>query len=377
MVAAAAAAAAAAPELPADAVDRRVGAQVAEEAVAVERQRRGGRRPAPRVLGRRRPPGHGVRHRHVAGRRRGASPLAHGRAAVAAGPQRLLGRRRQHGVLEQRVLAAAAGGGAALRRAAEQEQVLEPPLLAAAAAAPHHGGSGRRRGLLVVVHASSSSAAAPDPERGQRPRGPPTPRRGRRRRRRRRGGGSVARPASLQRRLRPTIRAAGSSRGPPRATGIGGARGVVGQRNARVRRVQRPDPAALEELVGGREGRRGLLQLPAEAEREVERGLVARRRGRGGAPRAARPGRARRRAGVEVAVGWEVVAGDGRGSWAARRTWRHDRHHHLHLESSIVRFWLSLFTTSYPMSSLLACSFKRPWDFVFVESSFWLGVLYW
>jgi hypothetical protein len=360
MVAAAAAAAAAAPELPADAVDRRVGAQVAEEAVAVERQRRGGRRPAPRVLGRRRPPGHGVRHRHVAGRRRGASPLAHGRAAVAAGPQRLLGRRRQHGVLEQRVLAAAAGGGAALRRAAEQEQVLEPPLLAAAAAAPHHGGSGRRRGLLVVVHASSSAAAAPDPERGQRPRGPPTPRRGRRRRRRRRGGGSVARPASLQRCLRPTIRAAGSSRGPPRATGIGGARGVVGQRDARVRRVQRPDPAALEELVGGREGRRGLLQLPAEAEREVERGLVARarRRGRGGggAPRAARPGRARRRAGVEVAVGREVVAGDGRGSWAARRTWRHDRHHHLHLESSsFASGSLSLFTTSYPMSSLLAC----------------------
>lgn len=74
---------AAAPQLPADAVDRRVGAQVAEQAVAVERQRRGGGgggRPAPHVLGGGRPVGRGER-RVAAGRRRRPSSLAHGRAA--------------------------------------------------------------------------------------------------------------------------------------------------------------------------------------------------------------------------------------------------------------------------------------------------------
>lgn len=142
----------------------------------------------------------------------------------------------------------------------------------------------------------------------------------------------------------PAARATGSYWREPRAAGgggVGGARGVVDQQNARVRRVQRPDPAALEKLVGGREDRRGLLQLPAEPEREVERRLLAAtaaRRGSGVPGGVARPGRARRGAGEEVAVRREVVAaGDGRrGSWAARCAWRHDRHHHLHLESSMA-----------------------------------------
>jgi hypothetical protein len=264
-------------------------------------------------------------------------------------------RRRQRGVLEERVLA----GGAALGRAAEEEQVLEPPLPAAAAAAAatyHGGGSGRRRrGLVVDVVSGGGVQATAAPERGQRPRGPPAPAPRRRRRRSGGGGGPAARPASLQRRrLRLTIRAAGSPRGAPSAIGGAGG-GVVGDpQNARVRRVQRPNPAALEELVGGREGRRGLLQLPAEPEREVERaGLVATRRRRRGVAVAARPGRARRGAGEEVAVGREVVAaGHGRGSWAARCAWRHDRHrhHHLHLESSNASLLASCSSCSLSLS---------------------------
>lgn len=98
-----------------------------------------------------------------------------------------------------------------------------------------------------------------------------------------------------------------------------------------MRAIERPDPAALEELVGGGEDRPGLMQLPAEAEREVERrGVAAAVVVRGVA---ARPGRARRGAGevVAIAAGEEVAATHGRRrSWAARRAWHHHRHHHLH-----------------------------------------------
>jgi hypothetical protein len=295
-------------ELPADAVDGRVGAEVSEEAVPVERQRRG--RAPPRVLGGR--PARRVRH--VVGRRRGPPSFARGPAGAVAGLELLGEGGREDGVLEQRVVLAP--GGAALRRAPEEEEVLEAPLLAPA---PAPSRPGRRRGgreELVVAA----------PERGQRPRGPPAPRRGGR------GGVAGGGPASFQRLRRrfltltptpPPRPAAGPSRRPREAIGRGGG-GVFGCRNARARRVERPDPAALEELVGGGEDRRGLPQLPAEPEREVElRGAVA----RGGVPGGvAGAGRAGRGAGEEVAaVAREVVAGGG--SRAARCAWRHD---HLH-----------------------------------------------
>lgn len=98
-----------------------------------------------------------------------------------------------------------------------------------------------------------------------------------------------------------------------------------------MRRVQRPDPAALEELVGGCEDRRRLPQLATEPEREIERPIPLthphRRRRLAGV---ARPRRARRRAREEVAVARQVVVLRRR-SWAARRARRHHWHHHLHL----------------------------------------------
>jgi hypothetical protein len=125
-----------------------------------------------------------------------------------------------------------------------------------------------------------------------------------------------------------------------------GGGGVVGEKNARARRVQRPDPAALEELVGGGEDRRGLPQLPAEPQREVER--------RGVPGGVARPGRAGRGAGEEVAVARQEG-----GSRAARCAWRHDdRHRHPHRPARPCL--LPLLCSA---ASLWLLSFKKGWDF--------------
>jgi hypothetical protein len=74
-----------------------------------------------------------------------------------------------------------------------------------------------------------------------------------------------------------------------------------------------------------------------------------------------------------------VAAGDGRGSWAARCAWRHDRHHHLHLAGALSLRLLCFLAPSPSLatSNVFACSFKRPWDFVIVyRVKFWLGRRY-
>jgi hypothetical protein len=74
-----------------------------------------------------------------------------------------------------------------------------------------------------------------------------------------------------------------------------------------------------------------------------------------------------------------VATGDGRGSWAARCAWRHDRHHHLHLARALFACCASLLPLplSPATSNVFACSFKRPWDFVIVyRVKFWLGRRY-